>query len=196
MLSAESTGTWLAATPELLLKSKHNTINTVALAGTKTPNENWTEKEKEEQHIVLLEILKVLQKNNCAEVHHSETYTADAGKIQHLKTDISSVTNNKDDWKKILFDLHPTPAVCGLPTEKAKTFILANEKHDRSLYTGFVGLVEENTQQFYVNLRCMQLTTTKANLYVGGGITAPSNLDREWEETERKSGTLGQFLNQ
>jgi hypothetical protein len=35
--------------------------------------------------------------------------------------------------------LHPTAAVCGLPKEAAKAFILENEEYDREYYSGFLG---------------------------------------------------------
>jgi isochorismate synthase len=69
--------------------------------------------------------------------------------------------------------LHPTPAVCGLPKQEAKDFILENEGYDRKYYTGFLG--ELNKEAFnketlksdlYVNLRCMKIKDNQAHLYV------------------------------
>ena len=94
-----------------------------------------------------------------------------------------------DVWE-IVKALHPTPAVCGYPTEKAREFILANESYDRQYYTGFCGLVEENKLDLYVNLRCMQLKEGKAHLYVGGGITKDSNPESEFAETQHKAQTM------
>ncbi|MES2627919.1 MAG: chorismate-binding protein [Bacteroidota bacterium] len=41
-----------------------------------------------------------------------------------------------------------------------------------------------------MNLRCMELTSTGADLFVGGGITAKSDPEKEWTETELKSQTM------
>jgi isochorismate synthase len=45
-----------------------------------------------------------------------------------------------------------------------------------------------------VNLRCAQIFQNQIKIYVGGGITAESNPEKEWEETELKSGTVGNAL--
>jgi isochorismate synthase len=194
LISSEETGTWIGATPEVLLTQDQKIINTVALAGTKTADENWTTKEIEEQALVTNEILRVLSANNCKNISATKAETIQAGKIQHLKSDIQAELATEIDWKKILFNLHPTPAVCGLPSKEAKQFILNNEEHNRSFYTGFIGILKPGKNSFFVNLRCMEIHEDCAKLFVGGGITAPSDLEKEWQETERKSETLGRFL--
>ena len=90
--------------------------------------------------------------------------------------------------------LHPTPAVNGVPKEQSKRLIkqieLEGSNQDRSLYSGFIGLVSETSSRLYVNLRCCELTNKNAHIYAGGGYTLRSNVENEWEETERKSETL------
>ena len=91
--------------------------------------------------------------------------------------------------------LHPTPAVCGLPKETAKDFILQNENYTRSYYSGYLGElnVNENTQLF-VNLRCMEVKDAKIALYVGGGITKASIPEKEFEETVAKAMVMKKVL--
>ena len=91
--------------------------------------------------------------------------------------------------------LHPTPAVCGLPKEEAKQFILDNELYNRDFYTGFLGELNLKGQtNLYVNLRCMQLKDNRISIYVGGGITADSNAENEWEETVIKAKVMKNAL--
>ena len=40
----------------------------------------------------------------------------------------------------------------------------------------------------------MQVFKDKFALYIGGGITADSNAEKEWEETEIKSQTLADVI--
>ena len=116
----------------------------------------------------------------------------------------------------MLESLHPTPAVCGFPREKAREFILENEYSDREFYSGFLGeinLKQEvkrssnrrnqenqayasilNQSQIFVNLRCMKLVEGEAEIFIGGGITADSNPTAEWEETVNKSYTIKSVL--
>ncbi|NER13889.1 isochorismate synthase [Leptobacterium flavescens] len=199
-------GTWLGATPETLLKVEEDSFSTMSLAGTLPYNEDedvimWGEKEKEEQQIVTDAIVSGLDKipglgNICV----SEIETIQAGGILHLKSNISG-SLEKASLKNILCSLHPTPAVCGYPREEARKFILENEKYHRSFYTGYLGELNmqnseksTNFTQLYVNLRCMQLKEQKAWIYVGGGITADSNPNLEWEETVNKSQTMKKVL--
>jgi isochorismate synthase len=41
-----------------------------------------------------------------------------------------------------------------------------------------------------VNLRCAQITADRAYLFLGGGFTADSVVESEWQETENKARTL------
>lgn len=214
-------GTWLGATPETLLALNGRSLETMALAGTQsfegTLDVNWGKKEQEEQQLVTDEIVNKLKPFDFKSfrVHDRETYRA--GNLLHLRTKISGGLNlEKDTLKALLSALHPTPAVCGLPRDLAKSFIEMEEPYDREFYTGFLGEINmltdaskarsrrnvENlayktlkaTSSLYVNLRCMQFKPNLATLYVGGGITEASNAEAEWEETVNKAQTIASIL--
>ncbi|MGM0635648.1 MAG: chorismate-binding protein [Bacteroidota bacterium] len=207
-------GTWLGATPERLLSTERNRLKTMALAGTKVAASAdaviWGEKEKEEQQIVVDSILASLA-GKTSQLKLAETKTKQAGKLFHLHTEIQA-TFNPDDLQEIVESLHPTPAVGGLPKQAAIDYILSHEIYDRKFYTGFLGEINvphvkmraktrrnqevSALQAFvpqtnlYVNLRCMEYTDQQLIIYVGGGITAESKAEEEWEETENKSQTM------
>ncbi len=182
---------WMGATPELLLKKEANELKTLALAGTKRPEEEWTAKEKKEQQIVADYVAQKLSEFSPT---ISATETVNAGDIQHLATHFT-ITDNTANFFPILKKLHPTPAICGLPKKQAFKAIKDIEQHDRSYYCGALGVLDlDGTTEVYVNLRCMQLTKNAACLFVGGGLTKDSNLEREWQETERKADTLRKLL--
>jgi isochorismate synthase len=46
----------------------------------------------------------------------------------------------------------------------------------------------------YVNLRCAQIIDGMLHAYAGAGITADSDPEAEWIETENKSNTLFSLL--
>jgi isochorismate synthase len=119
-------------------------------------------------------------------------FTAQAGNIVHLKTRYKiSLKQLKGKIGKLIADLHPTPAVCGLPRNKSYELIRKTEKHDRSFYAGFLGPWNiSGESKLFVNLRCAAIYNKKMNLYIGGGLTAESKVESEWEETVRKSQTL------
>lgn len=193
-------GMWCGATPETLVKVKEKQLKTMSLAAT-LPIGNaekpiWGSKEIEEQQMVSDYIQKRLaNKMDSLEVGKAETIKA--GKLWHLKSEIAGRISNKTDLKEILEALHPTPAVCGIPVETAKNFILQQENYKRTFYTGFLGELNLGTQtetSLYVNLRCMELKETMAAIFVGGGITLASNPEREWVETQNKSRTMLNIL--
>ncbi|WP_310554566.1 isochorismate synthase [Flavobacterium sp.] len=202
-------GTWMGATPEKLLQTTQNNFATMALAGTQKYNQieniNWEQKEIVEQEIVTQFIVQKLQ-DITSQVTISEPYTAQAGNIMHLKTDIEGVLNDEVSLQKILDILQPTPAVCGLPKEEAKQFITENEGYNREFYTGFLGELNfdfnknEEASDLFVNLRCMKISESiddeknKIKIFMGCGITKDSNPEAEWEETVHKSKTIKNIL--
>jgi len=191
-------GIWLGATPEQLLKSKDFMFETIALAGTQKDNGSdevfWLKKEEEEQQFVTDYILEILNEV-ASDVLISKPYSVKAGSIWHIKTDISGVLNSNFGLRQVIQLLHPTPAVCGLPKEKSKAFILENENYDRTFYTGFLGeLNMENKTDLFVNLRCMEICDSQANLFMGCGITKDSIPEKEWEESINKSLTMKRVL--
>lgn len=211
-------GLWLGATPETLLNTEGQRFNTMSLAGTQhyknTLEADWDSKNREEQQLVTDFIVNHL-KPYVKQINVSEAKTIRAGQLLHLQSQISGVLNS-NRLKEVITVLHPTPAVCGLPKEEAKTFILANENYNREFYTGFLGElnmkrsktrnankrnVENNAystvktvSKLYVNLRCMQIKSHEALIYVGGGITKDSNPEKEWEETINKSHTIKRII--
>jgi isochorismate synthase len=191
-------GTWLGATPEQLLKAKGQEFKTIALAGTqKDAGSNdviWPKKEQEEQQFVTDYIVEKV-KNVASELVVSKPYSLKAGSIWHIKTDISGTLNSSSSLREVVQLLHPTPAVCGFPKENSKTFILENEKYDRTFYTGFLGELNSDDQtDLFVNLRCMEIDDAKAHLFMGCGITKDSIPEKEWEESSNKSVTMKRVL--
>jgi isochorismate synthase len=196
-------GLWMGATPEKLLQAKNKQFATVALAGTQTFQDMeeiiWGDKEIEEQEFVTNFIMEKLEKVTD-ELSVSSPYSIQAGNLLHLKTDIEGVLRANASLKEIVSILHPTPAVCGLPKESAKDFILQNEAYEREFYTGFLGELNydfsknEAATDLYVNLRCMKIKEYEAQLFVGCGVTKESNPEAEWEETANKSLTMKSII--
>ncbi len=182
-------GTWMGATPEVLVHYDGHAFETMALAGTLPVKEQeivtWTPKEIVEQQIVTDYISKQLSRFS-KEVYISKAKTVFQGKIAHIQTRLSaSIPVNK--LPELILQLHPTPAVCGIPVPEAKKTIPEIEAYDRKYYTGFLGVLSTNEASLYVNLRCFEIENETVNLYVGGGIVQDSNPEMEWKETQLKA---------
>jgi isochorismate synthase len=194
LLSSPELGCWMGATPELLCDISDSTIGTVSLAGTKVANESWTQKELDEQAYVTDYITEALNEVGAKNIVTNGPITITAGPVEHLKTEISAELEAKKSWTTLISQLHPTPATCGIPTQKSLELISNTESHQRQLYTGFIGVFSDENKKSFVNLRCMQIHSKEVSIYVGGGITASSDLEKEWNETERKAKTLEEIL--
>lgn len=183
----DNENSWMGAFSEVLGKfnKKTHTFETMSLAGTLPVSENWSEKEIEEQKPVSSYIRNIL-KNYSDTLEESETYDHISGNIKHLRTDFK-IKIQPEDLDTIIQELHPTPAVCGIPKEFCKENIQQLEKFPRELYAGYIKIETEESIQYFVNLRCSKLYKNAAHLFVGGGITAQSNPEKEWAETELKS---------
>lgn len=180
---------WMGAFSEVLGKYNKSTheFETMSIAGTIPVSEEWTEKEIEEQKPVSSYIRNILEKySHSNPVQESETYDHISGNIKHLKTDFK-IKIDPENLDTIIQELHPTPAVCGIPKDFCREVIEKVEKFPRELYAGYIKIETENYIQYFVNLRCARLYKNSVHLFVGGGITAQSNPEKEWNETELKS---------
>ena len=191
LISSEHFGTWLGCSPEILLDADKNKCKTVSLAATKPSesNDEWTIKEKDEQQYVTDFMINQLSNIQVHNINLDGPYPFVAGPVKHLKTDIT-FDINKNTAIEIAKKINPSPAVSGYPQDLAIELISKSEKNKRSLYTGFIGVDSDKTTNLFVNLRCCQLFSDKAVLYLGGGYTKDSIIIDEWNETEHKSKTL------
>ena len=195
LVSTPVCGTWLVATPEILLEGDGTQWHTMALAGTMTlGNLRWTEKNVCEQAYVTSYI------TDCIEQFTSDftvegPYSVRAGQLVHLRTDFRFTTSKAGLLGHLVTALHPTPAVCGIPKRETHDFIVANEHYPRSYYSGFMGpLAINGFTHLYVSLRCMKITPQAFRLYAGGGILTESVEQQEWEETEEKMKTMKKLI--
>ncbi len=200
-ITIKDVGTWLGASPEILVNVEGDQFKTVALAGSQAlkPDTNikdiaWTQKEIEEQALVNRYIISCFKKIRLREYEEHGPKTVVAGNILHLHTEFivdMKATNFPQLGTVMLALLHPTSAVCGMPLEKALQFLVENEGYDRGFYSGYLGPVNFQKEiNLFVNLRCLQVLENEAVIYAGAGITLDSDPQKEWEETELKMNTL------
>ena len=190
-------GMWIGASPEILVSGTNAKLTVFSLAGTKAQDDetDWTEKEQEEQQIVTDFIHQKLTKAVGEGIKLKGPVTHNAGKIKHLLSVFTIAHKGEGVWQKVVKTLHPTPAVAGVPQLKSLKFVSENESFERAFYAGYLGPVNQNGKtNLFVNLRCMQVTDTQLLFYAGCGITADSNPQKEWLESERKIDILKSLI--
>lgn len=215
LVSTPQSGTWLAATPEILLEGGNGQWRTIALAGTmqldagqmafdNPPSEKaavddsgilWSTKNIKEQRYVATYIAELLKRFASGSLEEGPR-TVRAGNVVHLRSDFTFALDDAAHIGHLLDALHPTPAVCGLPKDSTCRCIVAEEHTDRRYYSGFMGpLCHNGMTHLYVTLRCMQIVDKHHyRLYAGGGLLKDSVEDMEWHETEAKMETMLRLL--
>lgn len=213
LFSTERSGTWLIASPEILFSGKSGDMQTMALAGTmKLSGRNlgfdvegseigkddihWCTKNIQEQRYVETYITECIE-HYTADFTIDGPYTARAGDLVHLRSDIRFRLNDTSHMGDLLNALHPTPAVCGIPKDATRDFIINNESAPRGYYSGFSGMLDPDGEtSLFVTLRCMKIEASPNGntyvLYAGGGLLKDSAEQSEWDETEAKMNTMRQ----
>jgi isochorismate synthase len=187
-------GVWLGATPEVLVHQRHQQFEVMSLAGTRPSGTagTWGDKETMEQGLVTEYIHRIMAEA-CGQVQVKGPETLVAGTVEHLCTQLIGVSATANAFQ-LAEQLHPTPAVCGWPMPAARQWIQAHEGMRRKLYTGYLGPVTATGAQLMVNLRCVNLFSTHAVAYAGGGWVQGSMPELEWEETNKKVASIAAHL--
>lgn len=194
---APQTGLWVLVSPEVLLdvNTRSGELYTMALAGTRPAGTvgEWDEKNIEEQSIVTGFITECLEKNGCHGLYLVKG-TRRAANVEHIVTHIKARTGECTELRRLLDELSPTPALCGLPRDISIERIARTETFPRRMYGGYTAFVAGDRFYSAVTLRCVCFNRSGWCVYAGGGITAASVPEHEWRETRMKAAPLVEAL--
>jgi menaquinone-specific isochorismate synthase len=193
---------FIGASPERLISIHNQELATDALAGSAPRGKNQlqdaklaekllnSEKERREHQAVSNFIVKNLQKLGL-NPQKSPLQILQLSNIQHLWTPIHAQVPSHIHPLDIVAQLHPTPAVAGVPTKIACEQIRLYEMFDRSLYAAPIGWIDtQGNSEFIVGIRSALITGNHARLYGGAGIVAGSDPDKEFAEVQLKLQSL------
>lgn len=195
-------GVFLGCSPERLLSRRHRAISTESLAGTTrrgaTPEEDFQlgqlllhdpklchEHELVSQFVTerIAPFVTELQIKDRADVFKLD-------RIQHRYLPIKGQLKPGVQDAELLQQLHPTPAVGGLPQDKALTHIHSHEPFDRGWYSGVVGVASEQNADYVVAIRSALVKDNHLQCFSGVGLVEGSIADAEWQELEAKIESL------
>jgi menaquinone-specific isochorismate synthase len=108
--------------------------------------------------------------------------------VQHLQTDVTGRLANGETALDLAAALHPTAAVCGTPTVRARSVIRELEGMDRGRYAGPVGWIDSRGDgAFGIALRCAQIEDGHSlRMYAGCGLVEGSDPAAELAESQTK----------
>ena len=194
----------LGASPELLLRVSGGEVFTHPLAGSarraSEPVQDEavardllaSRKDQHEHKLVIDEIRRVLTPH-CRELAIPQKPTLmSTDTLWHLGTPIAGQLHGSNaSVLSLACQLHPTPALCGYPTDLARQFIREQEPFRRALFSGIVGWCDsQGNGEWAVVIRCGVLDGHQVELFAGAGIVAGSDPAMEWAETGTKLGTM------
>jgi len=190
---------FFGATPETLFTVHNSELETDALAGSIERGKNIYEddilanellssdKNLREHKKVVDFLISRLEKHSVTIIYKDTPKIRKLRNIQHLWTPINAKLKKNVNPLSILYDIHPTPAVCGSPQKIAYEKIPNIENFERGLFTGVIGWFNfSDVGDFSVAIRSGLIKGKELNAYAGCGIVNGSNSDEEFLETKLK----------
>jgi menaquinone-specific isochorismate synthase len=185
MVQLDPQTAFLGASPEKLFSRYNRSISTEALAGTIDFMENWSPKEFEEVDAVRVFLQKQLGKY-CDNLRTGFSEERPFGNLRHLYQKLDGMLKTKITDKMLIAQLHPTPALGGMPRDLTMRYLRSIEPFNRGWYGAPIGLVSEKETDLAVGIRSMLVRGNQVHLFSGAGIVKGSEPLREWEELDRK----------
>lgn len=197
-------GTLVGVSPELLIQKEGSQLVSNPLAGSarRMPdhqadqlNAHWLKGSKKDhyEHRLVIEDITARLEQFCRRLDVPATPSLiSTAALWHLSTRIEGELHDPTITAlQLACRLHPTPAVCGFPTERARHLIRAIEPYERGLFTGMVGWCDaDGNGEWVVTIRCGTVHRNTVRLFAGAGIVEASCPDTEWTEVQTKLGTM------
>ena len=193
---------FIGASPERLVSIQNRQLVTDALAGSAPRGKSTSEdvqwanillknrKEKREHKVVSDFILEKLKEIGL-KPYQLPLQLLQLSNIQHLWTPIYAHLPKGIEPLDIVAQLHPTPAVAGVPSHVVFDKIRHYEKFNRALYAAPLGWIDyRDNCEFVVGIRSALIEKSHARLYAGAGIVSGSNPDKEFLEIQLKLQSL------
>jgi isochorismate synthase len=187
---------FLGASPERLVRLRHENVRATCLAGSiargATPERDRelgeellaSAKDRAEHEFVVRAICDELVEVCGGRVSAGPLSLMKLRNIQHLFTPIVGRVASGRGILDLVERLHPTPAMGGTPRGPALEIIREFEGMDRGWYAAPVGWMDARGEgEFAVAIRSALLHGRNAALFAGCGIVAGSDPDREYAES-------------
>lgn len=195
----------VCASPERFLKMKDRHVNTRPIKGTRkrgvtSEEDEMLRRELQDSGKDKSELLMIvdLERNDLnrvctpGSVKVTELFTVEAyATVFHLVSDIEGKLEEGKNVMDLLKAAFPGGSITGAPKYRAMEIIDELEHGKRNLYTGSIGyLTLDGSCDFNIVIRTALHKNGKYHLGVGGGITAESDLEFEYEETLQKAKAI------
>ncbi|MFD4637102.1 isochorismate synthase MenF [Lentzea sp. NPDC058436] len=191
---------FVGATPERLLSRRDDEITTVGLAGSAPRSVDpaadaelgralFSDDKIRREHDYTAAYLVDRIASRCTGVQVAGPELTALPTVQHLRTRVrATAPAGPGAFLDLLADLHPTPAVGGVPPDRAAAWLADAESFDRGWYAGGVGWLRPSGDgEIGLAIRSAEVSGNTALVYAGCGVVAGSTAAREWQETRWKT---------
>ncbi|MCK9312309.1 MAG: aminodeoxychorismate synthase component I [Bacteroidales bacterium] len=190
---------FMVFSPETFVKIENGIIASFPMKGTidaTLPNAveiilNNTKEKAEHSTVVDLirnDLSMVAENVRVSRFRYMEEIITDTGRLLQVSSEIDG--DLPDDYcahiGDILFKLLPAGSVTGAPKSKTVAIIREIETYERGYYTGVFGVFDGKNLDSAVMIRFIEKTENGFVYKSGGGITAFSNLEDEYQEMLKK----------
>ncbi len=195
---SEGNTAFLGASPERLFFREGETFYSEAMAGTRPRGKTESEDAANSRELLnsakdLRELspVKNFLKTALTPLCQSAPSFSPIGiyktqNVQHLYSQCKGKLRIGTSDQEILNRIHPTPALCGTPTDAAFDLIRELEPFERGLYGGALGWSTPESSEWAVGIRSCLVRGTLVYIYTGTGIVEGSDPVEEWEELNQK----------
>jgi para-aminobenzoate synthetase component I len=195
-------GAWGAVaslSPELFLHRSGETVTSSPIKGTLPRNADPLALRASVKDVAENIMIVDLVRNDLGRVALTGTVTVPellvvrpAPGVWHLVSTVSARVGVGLPMGSVLDATFPPASVTGTPKLRARQLLRGWEPHRRGVYCGTVGLASPVAGcELNVAIRTVEFDSSgNAVLGVGGGITADSDPDREWDECLHKAAPI------
>ena len=190
---------FFGASPERLLSLRSGYLRSDALAGTAGQGDDGqallrSDKDRREHDLVVETITTQLRHAGLTPKSRCRPQLARHGHLTHLHTPISADAQGHSPLS-LAEQLHPTPAVAGLPRREAMNWLRTLEPFERGNYAAPLGWIDSaGDAELRVAIRCGHAHGLRLDLTAGAGLVRGSIADRELQEVGLKLAVLADQL--
>ncbi len=181
--------------PESFVRIEENVISTKPMKGTidasiSNAEENILNDPKEKaEHVTVVDLLRndisiVADNVSVPRFRYIDRVQTNKKTLLQVSSEIRGVIKReyRNSLGSVIYKLLPAGSISGAPKQKTVEIIKKVEDYDRGFFTGVFGVFTGNVLESAVMIRYIEKVGDELYYRSGGGITAQSNLEKEYQE--------------
>jgi para-aminobenzoate synthetase component I len=114
--------------------------------------------------------------------------------LRHLSSTISAILPHNFNMAEVISEIFPPGSMTGAPKISSMQWIADIEQSERGVYSGAIGWINGSECELSVTIRTLIARENIYEIQFGGGITADSNPDDEYQELLTKAKAMFALL--